>query len=100
MAEVCFPRKFIFIYVPNLNHLNTFPKLDKQKKFDSPIWHIHNGNPPLYKTEISFNSLINLVSICNSSSKKVIWGFVRNYDSDLKEATHPDFDNLIKIKYI
>ena len=94
-------KKLFFDVIPKtvdeyLNHLNSFSKLDNQKKFDSPIWHIHNGNPPLYKTEISFNSLINLVSICNSSSKKIIWGFVRNYDPNLKEETHPDFDNLIK----
>ena len=94
-------KKLFFDVIPKtvdeyLNHLNSFSKLDNQKKFDSPIWHIHNGNPPLYKTEISFNSLINLVSICNSSSKKIIWGFVRSYDPDLKQETHPEFDNLIK----
>jgi len=94
-------KKLFFDVIPKtvdeyLNHLNSFPKLDKQKKFDSPIWHIHNGNPPLYKTEITFNSLINLVSICNSSSNKIIWSFVRNYDPSMKEETHPDFDNLIK----
>ena len=79
-------KKLFFDVIPKtvdeyLNHLNSFSKLDNQKKFDSPIWHIHKGNPPLYKTEISFNSLINLVSICNSSSKKIIWEFCKKLRS-------------------
>ena len=44
--------------------------------FNNPVWHIHKGNPPKFKSEISFNSLMNLVSICNSTDKNVIWGFV------------------------
>jgi len=94
-------KKLFFDVIPKtvdeyLNHLNSFSKLENKKKFDSPIWHIHNGNPPLNKTQISYNSLINLVSICNSNDKNIIWGFVRNYDPNLNKETHPEFDNLIK----
>ena len=93
-------KKLFFDVIPKnvdeyLKHLNSFVDLDKNKQFDSPIWHIHNGNPPDYQNEITFNSLINLVSICNSEDKKVIWGFIKNYDSNLSLETHPQFDNLI-----
>jgi len=94
-------KKLFFDVIPKtvddyLNHLNSFSKLTTQKKLDSPIWHIHNGNPPSYKTDITFNSLINLVSICNSSDKKIIWGFVKNYDPKLDQKTHIEFDSLIE----
>ena len=94
-------KKLFFDIIPKtideyLNHLNSFSKLDTQNKLDSPIWHIHKGKPPFYKTVISFNSLINLVSICNSSNKKIIWSFVKNYDPDLSQDTHPEFDKLIQ----
>ncbi|MBS56667.1 MAG: lysine--tRNA ligase [Rickettsiales bacterium] len=93
-------KKLFFDVIPKnvdeyLKHLNSFVDLDINKQFDSPIWHIHNGNPPDYQNEITFNSLINLVSICNSEDKKVIWGFIKNYDSNLSLETHPQFDNLI-----
>ena len=42
------------------------------------------ANPPKIKNEITFNSLLNLVSVCNSNEKKVIWGFVNEYDSSHK----------------
>ena len=94
-------KKLFFDLIPKtvdeyLNHLNSYSKLDKKKQFDSPIWHIHNGKPPVYKSEITFNSLINLVSMCNSIDKNVIWGFIKNYDPNLDQKTHPDFDRLIE----
>ena len=66
-----------------LSHYNSYSNLDKNKKFDSPIWHIHSGQPKNFKTEISFNSLTNLVSVSNSNDKKVIWSFINKYDKNL-----------------
>ena len=80
----------------NLNHLNSYVKLDEQMQLESPIWHIHEGNPPPYKTEISFNSILNLASICNSNDKKIIWGFIKKYDPSLSENLNPLFDKLIE----
>ena len=39
---------------------------------------------------------MNLVSICNSTDKNVIWGFVKEYDSTLNSKDNPEFDNLIQ----
>ena len=93
-------KKLFFDVIPKtvdeyLNHLNSFLQLLPENKFNSPVWHIHNGKPPVYKSEITFNSLINLVSICNSTDKKIIWGFLKNYDQNLNEENNPEFDNLI-----
>ena len=94
-------KKLFFDLIPKtvdeyLNHLNSYSKLDKKKQFDSPIWHIHNGNPPKYTTDISFNSIINLASICNSNDKKVLWGFIKKYDSSLSEKSNLLIDKLIE----
>ena len=93
-------KKLFFDVIPKtvdeyLNHLNTFIDLSEQNKFDSPIWHIHGGKPPKYRSKITFNSLINLVSICNSTDKKIIWSFINKYDSNLNKKNNPNFDKLI-----
>jgi len=76
-------------------HYNSYEKLDYLKKIDSPIWHIHGGNPKIFQSDITFNSLTNLVSICNTDDKDIIWGFVNQYDSNLSSLTNPEFDKFI-----
>ena len=70
-------------------------QLDQLKKVDSPIWHIHSGNPKIFKSDITFNALTNLVSICNTDDKEVIWGFVNQYDNNINSESNPEFDRLI-----
>ena len=69
---------------------------EKKNDFDNPVWHIHRGNPPKYESEINFNSLLNLVSVCNTTEKKIIWGFVQEYDKSLKPETDLKIDELIQ----
>tara|TARA_Y100001970_G_scaffold287904_1_gene413737 strand:- start:8200 stop:9798 length:1599 start_codon:yes stop_codon:yes gene_type:complete len=93
-------KKLFFDVIPKtvdeyITHYNNYSKLEITKKFDSPIWHIHSGNPKKFKSEITFNSLTNLVSICNSNDKSLIWGFVKQYDKNLSPENNPEFDNLI-----
>ena len=78
-----------------ISHYNSYSNLDNDKKLDSPIWHIHLGNPKKFKTDINFNTLTNLVSVSNSSDKKVIWSFINKYDKKLNPISNPEFDNLI-----
>ena len=78
-----------------INHYNSYNKLETLKKLDSPIWHIHSGKPKKFKTEINFNTLTNLVSISNTSDKKVIWSFINKYDKNLSAKNNPEFDKLI-----
>ncbi len=93
-------KKLFFDVIPKtvdeyISHCNSYRKLDDQKKFDSPVWHIHSGNPVNFKSDISFNALTNLVSICNTSDKKIIWGFVNQYDESINPKNNPEFDKLI-----
>ena len=94
-------KKLFFDVIPKsideyLSHLNKFHQLEEKDRYNNPIWHIHNGNPPKVKSEITFNSLLNLVSVCNSTEKEVIWKFVNEYDSSLNINNNPEFDKLIQ----
>ena len=77
------------------SYLKKFHHDEEKEKFNNPVWHIHDGNPPNVNSEITFNSLINLVSVCNSNEKEVIWGFVREYDASLNAKNNQEFDRLI-----
>ena len=93
-------KKLFFDVIPKtvdeyISHSNSYKKLDEQKKLDSPLWHIHSGNPKDFKSDITFNSLTNLVSICNTDDKSIIWGFVNQYDKNINSKDNPEFDNLI-----
>ena len=93
-------KKLFFDVIPKtvdeyISHSNGYEKLDDQKKFDSPVWHIHSGQSPNFKSDITFNSLTNLVSICNTNDKKIIWGFVNQYDASISPNNNPKFDKLI-----
>ncbi len=78
-----------------ISHYNAYSNLENNKKYDSPIWHIHSGDPKVFKTEINFNTLINLVSISNSKDKTVIWSFINKYDDNINPNNNPEFDRLI-----
>jgi len=94
-------KKLFFDVIPKSvdeysSFLNKYRKKDDVDDFNNPVWHIHNGNPPKFKSEINFNSLMNLVNICNSTDKNVIWGFVKEYDNSLNPKDNPEFDKLIQ----
>jgi lysyl-tRNA synthetase class 1 len=94
-------KKLFFDIIPKnideyFSHLNKYNQIDLKDQYNSPIWHIHSGKPPQLKSQITFNSLLNLVSICNSTEKKTIWGFVKEYDETLDIKTNPEFDELIQ----
>ena len=94
-------KKLFFDVIPKnideyFSHLSKFHQMELKDKYNNPVWHIHNGLPPILKNEITFNSLLNLVNVCNSNEKKVIWGFVNEYDSSLSLEGNPEFDLLIQ----
>ncbi|MBI04574.1 MAG: lysine--tRNA ligase [Pelagibacteraceae bacterium] len=93
-------KKLFFDVIPKtvdeyISHYKSYDALDPLKKYDSPIWHIHAGSPKKFKSEISFNSLTNLVSICNTDDKEIIWGFINQYDNEISPTNNPEFDKLI-----
>ena len=94
-------KKLFFDIIPKSideysSFLKKYTEEEESEKYNNPVWHIHTGNPPKLKNEINFNSLLNLVSICNSTEKKTIWGFLKEYDNKLDLENNEFLDNLIE----
>ena len=68
---------------------------DEARMIESPIWHIHHGNPPTEDYPVSFALLLNLVSASNAHDREVLWGFIRAYAPDANAATNPGLDRLV-----
>ncbi len=71
------------------------------ERLESPIWHIHGGNPPAERYPVSFALLLNLVSASNAQNREILWGFIRSYAPDAKPESNPGLDKLVgyAIKY-
>jgi lysyl-tRNA synthetase class 1 len=46
---------------------------------DSPVFHIHDGNPPHILNCPKFSMLLNLVQACNTADESVLMEFVKKY---------------------
>lgn len=79
-----------------LTHLTKFPDQETLQKLDSPVWHIHHGNPPQAESGLSFSILLNLASVCNTQDPSVLWGFVSRYQPGATPQNRPFLDKLIK----
>lgn len=74
-----------------LSFLAKFPSQAAKDYIDNPVYHIHQGSPPLPQNGLSFNILLNLTSVCNAENPDVLWGFVKRY---LKEAAPEEMSFL------
>tara|TARA_B100000029_G_C17580862_1_gene959623 strand:- start:586 stop:2187 length:1602 start_codon:yes stop_codon:yes gene_type:complete len=94
-------KKLFFDVIPkNIDEYSTFLKKYSEntipENYNNPVWHIHSGKPPVITNEINYNLLLNLTNICNSTDKTVIWGFINEYDSNIKYEKNSYLDNLIQ----
>ncbi|VAW12745.1 Lysyl-tRNA synthetase (class I) [hydrothermal vent metagenome] len=78
-----------------LTFLGKYDGLEEDKRLESPVWHIHGGEPPQYEVPISFVMLLNLVSASNAHDKTVLWGFIRRYAPQTSPETHAKLDQLV-----
>ncbi len=78
-----------------LAYLGKFPSEEPGKKLDNPVWHIHGGKPPAEDAHLSFNILLNLVSVCHSDDPAVIWGFIKRYAPGAAPETAPILGGLV-----
>ena len=93
-------KKLFFDIIPKnvdeySSFINKFQSESEPQKYNNPVWHIHSGLPPGPESEITFNTLMNLVSVCNSTDKKVIWGFLKAYDELLDPQSNITLDKFI-----
>ncbi|MGO1119876.1 lysine--tRNA ligase [Rhodovibrionaceae bacterium A322] len=93
-------KKLFFGVIPKtvdeyLSHISKFDSLETDKQMESPVWHIHNGQPPKEQSGVSFNLLLNLVGTCNSDDPAVLWGFISRYAPNATPETDPILDGLV-----
>src|SRR4051794_4138629 len=75
--------------------LSAYPRQDWKERLGNPVWHMHNGNPPVVDMPVPFSLLLNLVSASNAQNKDVLWGFISRHASGVTPATHPEIDQLV-----
>ncbi|MFN5382779.1 MAG: lysine--tRNA ligase [Alphaproteobacteria bacterium] len=66
------------------------------KRYENPVYHIHQGHPPKINFSISYSLLINLVSACGSEDEGVIRGYIKNSEPNLDEDESGILDALIQ----
>ena len=83
------------------NFIEQYKSQEDKQKLLNPVWHVHNGNPPLETMIMPFSMLLNLVGTSNSNSKDLLWKFVQKYKADINPKNNPIFDKLVEcaIKY-
>lgn len=79
-----------------ISHVQNFDKLEDKKKIDNPAWHVHNGQPVADSHSLSFNIILNLVSVCHTEDPAVIWHFIKRYNPDASPENSPMLDQLVE----
>src|SRR5690606_16875144 len=68
--------------------LAAYQKQDWKERLGNPVWHIHDGNPPVVDMPVPFGLLLNLVSASNAHDKSVLWGFISRHAPGVTPQTH------------
>ena len=80
----------------HINHLSSLHAQEPAKQLENPAWHIHQGVPPIKEeAHLSFNIILNLVSVCNSKDKNLLWHFISRYRPDASPKSAPTLDQLL-----
>ena len=84
-----------------LSFMEKYKEQDLSQKLLNPVWHVHNSEPPVESFIMPFSVLLNLVGTSNTSTKEVLWKFVKKYKKNININDHPIFDKLVgyAIKY-
>ncbi len=72
--------------------LRAYPTQELKAQLNNPVWHIHNGKPPVSDMVVPFSMLLNLASASSAESKEQMWGFINKYAPDATPETHPGLD--------
>ena len=75
--------------------LSAYQRQDWKERLGNPVWHIHDGNPPVVEMPVPFGLLLNLVSASNAHDKSVLWGFISRHAAGVTPQTHPELDRLV-----
>ena len=72
--------------------LRAYATQDIDAQVNNPVWHIHQGKPPVSTMVVSFAMLLNLASVAGAKDATALWGFIKRYSPDASPAGNPDLD--------
>jgi lysyl-tRNA synthetase class 1 len=75
-------------------HAARIAQQDPAARLENPVWHVHAGAPPRVGSQLSFGMLLNLVSVCHTDEKSVLWNYITKCDA---ESAHDEtaWDRLL-----
>ena len=76
--------------------LEAYPTQDEARRIANPVWHIHDGDPPVETLPISYGMLLNLASVVNAETPEVLWGFIRRYAPEASPERSPRLAELVE----
>src|SRR6266511_2428874 len=79
-----------------LDLLRRYPAQPPAARLENPVWHIHGEELPREGTDLGFNALLNLVGVCHSEDKAVLWHFVSRYWPSATPESAPMVNRLIE----
>jgi len=79
-----------------LKHLRQFKNQNDIEKLNNPVIHIHKDKIPKVEIDISFSLILNLVSVCQSDDKNIIWNYIKEYMPDAKPSDNYYTDKLVE----
>jgi lysyl-tRNA synthetase class 1 len=77
-----------------LQHVSNFQDQDIKNQLNNPAFHVHGGTPPVEKSYLSYNILLNLASVVNTEDKSVLWHFISRYVPEATAENAPMLDKL------
>jgi lysyl-tRNA synthetase class 1 len=76
--------------------LEAFLEQDIEKRLANPVWHLHDGDPPVHRLPLSYAMLLNLATVLNAQSAELLWGFITRYAPGVTAASHPELARLVE----
>jgi Lysyl-tRNA synthetase (class I) len=70
-----------------LTFLDKYPAETPAQRLENPVWHIHDGNPPVGGLPLGFGILLNLASVAHAQDKAALWGYISRYVPDATRRT-------------
>jgi lysyl-tRNA synthetase class 1 len=78
-----------------LTFLDKFSGETPAQRLENPVWHIHDGNPPVGGLPLGFGILLNLASVAHAQDKAALWGYISRYVPDATPENQPLLDRLV-----
>ncbi|GHT89418.1 lysine--tRNA ligase [Alphaproteobacteria bacterium] len=98
-------KRLFFDVIPSamddyIDALERFRNDADSTKLDNPVFHIHNGKPPVYEGCLKFSLMLNLVQSCNTSDANILMKFAEKYLKDASEETVDFVKKLAKFAIV